>query len=57
MESVNYKELAIKQLEEWGWDVERYRIYGLPWYLKWCLYPIIWSIGRVVEDTIQRLIK
>ena len=53
---MNYKDLAIKQLEFWGWDVEKFRLYGLPWYLKLLLYPVIWGIEREVEAIIDRLI-
>ncbi len=54
---VSYKDVAIKQLEHWGWDVEYYRVYGIPWYLKLYLYPIIWCIRKEVEGVIKRIIK
>lgn len=54
---ISYQEIAIMQLEEWGWAVERYKIYGLPWYLKACLYPIIWFISKEVEKICENLLR
>lgn len=51
---MDYKELAIKLFETWGWNTERYQIYGIPWYLKIYIYPSIWFIKKSVEDIIKR---
>ena len=57
MMKASYEELAIQHLKKEGFDVERWRLYGLPWYWKVYLYPIIWAIKGEVEDIAQRLIK
>jgi hypothetical protein len=57
MGKISYEEIAIKQLENWDWHVEKYRLYGLPWYLKVWLYPVIWGIKGEVEAGIRRLMK
>ena len=54
---VGYQEMAIQQLEAWGWNVECYRLYGLPWLLKLCLYPAIWSIRLEVQAALERIVK
>ena len=54
---VGYQEMAIQQLEAWGWSVERYRLYGLPWLLKLGLYPAIWGIRLEVQVALERIVK
>jgi len=52
-----YEELAILHLEKQGFDVDKWKLYGLPWYWKAYLYPVIWGIKGEVEDAVERLVE
>lgn len=56
-ERITYEDIAIRYLEDLGWNVEKYRIFGLPWHLKIYLYPVIWGIQGEVENAIKRIIN
>ena len=54
---IDYEEVAIEFLERQGFNTEKWRLYGLPWYLKVYLYPAIWEIKVEVETAVKRLLK